>query len=144
MQHLDEILSLMEEHFLLAKEFECEFGLTEILYLGHVIGAEGVKVHQEKIQAILDWPPPRDVTELRGFLHLCSYYRRSAKGFSQVVAPLTNQSQKGAFRWTEDSEAAFDRLKQVMRTLVLALLDFSRPFVLECDTSGSGIEAVLM
>ena len=54
MQHLDEILSIMEEHSLFAKESKCEFGLIEILYLGHVIGANGVKVHQEKIQAILD------------------------------------------------------------------------------------------
>ena len=44
-QHLDEILGLMEEHSLFAKESKCEFGLTEILYLGHVIGANGVKVH---------------------------------------------------------------------------------------------------
>ena len=54
----------MEERFLFAKESKCKFGLTEILYLGHVIGAEGVKVHQEKIQEILDWLPLRDVSEL--------------------------------------------------------------------------------
>lgn len=124
---------------------KCEFGLTKILYLGHVIGAEGVKVYQKKIQAILDWPPPRDVSELRGFLGLCSYYRRFAKGFSQVASPLTDLTRKGAFRWTEDSEVVFDRLKQVMSTCpILALPDFSRPFVLECDVSGCGIGAVLM
>ena len=61
LQHLDEVLSIMEEHSLFAKESKCEFGLTEILYLGHVIGADGVKVHQVKIKAILDWPPPRNV-----------------------------------------------------------------------------------
>lgn len=71
-QHLDEVLSIMEEHSLFAKESKCEFGLTVILYLGHVIGAYGVKVHQEKIQAILDWPPPRNVSDLRGFMGLCS------------------------------------------------------------------------
>ena len=64
LQHLDEVLSILEENFLFAKESKCEFGLNEILYLGHVIGADGVKVHQEKIQAILDWPPPTDVSEL--------------------------------------------------------------------------------
>ena len=75
LQHLDEILSLMKEHFLLAKESKCKFGLTKILYLGHMIDAEGVKVHQEKIQAILVWPPLKDVSELQGFLGLCCYYR---------------------------------------------------------------------
>lgn len=144
-QHLDEVLSILEENFLFAKESKCEFGLTEILYLGHVIGAEGVKVHQEKIRAILDWPPPKDVSELRGFLGLCSYYRQFAKGFSQVAAPLTDLTRKGAFSWTEDAMVTFDKLKQVMSSCpVLALPDFSKPFVLECDASGSGIGAVLM
>ena len=114
MQHLDEVLSLIEEHFLFAKESKCEFRLTKILYFGYVIGAEGVKMHQEKIQAILDWPPPRDASELRSLFGLCSYYQRFAKGSSQVAAPLTDLTQKGAFSWTKDVEAAFDKLKQVM------------------------------
>ena len=68
-----------------------------------MIGVEGVRVHQ-KIQVIPDWPPLRDVSELWGFLGLCSFYRRFAKGFSQVATPLTDLTQKGAFRWTEDSK----------------------------------------
>jgi hypothetical protein len=64
LRHVDEILSIMGEQSLYAKETKCEFGLTEILYLGHIIGAQGVQVHQEKIQAILDWPTPRSLTEL--------------------------------------------------------------------------------
>ncbi|XP_059076371.1 uncharacterized mitochondrial protein AtMg00860-like [Cryptomeria japonica] len=90
MRHLDEVLGIMEAQSLFAKLSKCEFGLTEILYLGHVIGANGVKVHQEKIQAMLDWPPSRNVSELRGFLGLCAYYRRFVKGYSQLAAPLTN------------------------------------------------------
>ncbi len=54
LQHLNEVLSTMEEHSLFVKESKCEFGLTEIFYVGHMIGANGVKVHQEKIQAILN------------------------------------------------------------------------------------------
>ena len=76
-----------------------------------MIGAEGVKVHQEKIQAILDWPPPKDVFELWGFFGLCSYYRRFAKGFSQVATPLTDLTRKWTFSWTEDAKVAFDKLK---------------------------------
>jgi hypothetical protein len=62
--HMDEILTIMEEGSLFTKEEKCDFGLNEILYLGHIIGVEGVKVHQEKIQAILDFPTPRSITEL--------------------------------------------------------------------------------
>jgi hypothetical protein len=64
LKHVDEILTIMEEQSLFSKEEKCEFGLTKILYLGHMIGVEGVKVHQEKIQTILDWPTPRSLTDL--------------------------------------------------------------------------------
>jgi hypothetical protein len=90
LRHLDEILSIMGEKSLYAKASKCEFGMTKILYLGHVISVQGVQVHQEKIQAILDWPTPRSLTELRGFFGICSYYRRFVKGFSQLCAPLTD------------------------------------------------------
>jgi hypothetical protein len=67
------------------------------------------------------------------------------KGFSQLVAPLTDLMKKGAFRWTEEAHKTFDRMKEVMSTCpVLALPDFTQPFVLECDASGEGIGAVLM
>ena len=82
---------------------------------------------------------------MRGFLGLCSYYRRFARGFSQTIAPLTDLTWKGAFRWTDDAKVTFDKLKKLMSTcLVLALPNFSCPFVLECDASGSRIGAVLM
>jgi hypothetical protein len=58
MKHVDEILTIMEEQLFFSKEEKCEFGLKKILYLEHVIGVEGVKVHQEKIQTILDCPTP--------------------------------------------------------------------------------------
>ena len=58
---------------------------------------------------------------------------------------MTDLTKKGAFRWTKDSHRAFDKLKEVMSTcMVLALLDFNQPFVLECDASGIGIRAVVM
>jgi hypothetical protein len=70
LRHVDEILSIMEDQSLYAKEAKREFGLTEILYLGHIIGMQGVQVHQEKIWAILDWPTSRSLTELLGVMHL--------------------------------------------------------------------------
>jgi hypothetical protein len=54
LQHVEHIFAIMEEQYLYAKESKCEFGMTEVLYPGHIIGVKGVQVHQEKIQAILD------------------------------------------------------------------------------------------
>jgi hypothetical protein len=130
---------------LYAKESKCEFGMTEVLYLGHIIGEKGVQVHQEKITTIMEWPTPNTLTELRGFLGICTYYRKFVKGFSQLCEPLTDLTKKGAFKWSEEAQATMDKMKKVMSTCpVLALPDFSLPFTLECDASGEGIGVVLI
>jgi hypothetical protein len=127
----------LDKQELYAKLSKCEFGLTEMLYLGHVIGAQGVQVHWDKIQAIRDWPPPRNTTELKSFMGLCTYYRRYVKGFSQLTAPLTDLTKKGAFEWTDEAQGVFNRMKDIMSSCpVLAFPDFTLPFVLECDASG--------
>ena len=100
MQHIETVLHILKEQQFYAKLSKCEFGLTEMFYLGHIIGIDGVKVHEEKIPAIRDWLEPRNVTELRGFVGICTYYRKFVKGFSQLSAPLTNLTKKGAFQWT--------------------------------------------
>jgi hypothetical protein len=82
LRHLEEILSIMEDQSLYAKESKCEFGMIWILYLGHVVSAQGVQVHRKNIQAILDWPPPKNISHLCGFFGICSYYRQFVKGFS--------------------------------------------------------------
>jgi hypothetical protein len=93
----------------------------------------------------MEWPTPKTLTELRGFLGMCTYYRKFVKGFSQLCAPLTDLTKKGAFRWNEEAQMTMDKTKKVMSTCpVLALPNFSLPFTLECDASGEGIGAVLM
>jgi hypothetical protein len=103
MRHLDEVLSIMEAQSLYAKESKCDFGMTELLYLGHIISAQGVQVHQEKIRAILDWSMPKNVIELRSLFWLCSYYRWFVWGFSHLGALLTDLTKHGAFIWTKKS-----------------------------------------
>ena len=104
MRHLDEVLGILQEQSLYAKMSKCEFDMQEMLYLRHVIRTNGVQVHLEKIRAILDWSTPKNVTELRGFLGLCTCYRRYVIGFSQKTAPLTDLTKKGAFSWLEAAQ----------------------------------------
>ena len=107
LKHLDEVLSILDEHSLYAKMSKCEFGMKEILYLGHIISGEGVQVHMENIRAIRDWPTPKIITEMKIFLVLCTYYWSYVKGFSQFSAPLTDLKKKGAFTWTELAQKKF-------------------------------------
>ncbi|XP_057857449.2 uncharacterized protein LOC131066653 [Cryptomeria japonica] len=97
LKHVEEVLSILESESMFAKESKCEYGMKELLYLGHIISADGVKVDLEKIKAIVDWPPPENLTHLKGFLGLCGFYRRFVKGYSQNVAPLTDLMKRELF-----------------------------------------------
>ena len=58
-------------------------------FLGHIISGEGIQVNPKKVEVIIEWKPPRNVTEVRTFLGLAGYYRRFVKGFSMTAAPMT-------------------------------------------------------
>eukprot|EP00253_Pinus_taeda_P006493 PITA_06493 len=145
LQHIETVLCILQEQQFYAKLSKCEFGLMEMLYLGYIIGVDRVRVHKEKIRAIREQREPRNVTKLRGFIGICTYYRKFVKGFSQRAAPLIDLTKKGAFNWSDTVQRAFDRLKKVISSCpVIALPNFTQPFVLESDASGEGIDAMLM
>ena len=64
---MEELLSILDRESLYVQESKCEFGMTELLYLGHIISANGVWVDPEKIRALVDWPTPTNLTQLKGF-----------------------------------------------------------------------------
>lgn len=97
-----------------------------------------------KVQIVLDWPEPQTLKQLRGFLGLTGYYSRFIKGYALLALPLTSLLKKDAFIWCPQAIDAFNKLKHVNTTApVLAQPDFSLPFVLETDVSGTGIGVVL-
>ncbi|KAK5775591.1 hypothetical protein PVK06_043497 [Gossypium arboreum] len=88
-EHLRLVLQILRDRQLYAKFSKCEFWLREVSFLGHVVSASGIRVDPSKISAILNWKPPRNITEVRSFLGLAGYYRRFVKGFSMIATPMT-------------------------------------------------------
>ncbi|XP_044482008.1 uncharacterized protein LOC123208541 [Mangifera indica] len=128
LDHLNLALQLLSNHHLLLNKKKCSFGVSRLEYLGHLISAEGVAANPQKIQCMIDWPRPRDITALCGFLGLTGYYRRFVPHYGQIAAPLTQLLKKNSFHWNEDSTVAFERLKAAMTTVpVLAMPDFTQP-----------------
>ncbi|KAL0420988.1 UNVERIFIED_CONTAM: Retrovirus-related Pol polyprotein from transposon.6 [Sesamum latifolium] len=141
----EKVLGLLREHQLYAKHSKCSFAQQQIDYLGHVISEEGVATDPQKIEYMKEWPLPTSIKALRGFLGLTGYYRKFIKGYGAISKPLTSLLKKDGFIWNPEAEAAFNHLKEVMTSVpVLALPNFSQPFVVETDAFGRGIGAVLM
>ena len=119
----------------------------EVPYLGHVISADGIRPDLAKTDKVKSFPVPHDVTTLRQFIGLASYYRRFVPGFAKVAAPLHVLTKKDVpFNWTPQCERAFCKLKEHLVTApVLAYLHFGpdKEFILETDASGLGLGAVL-
>nr|GEV69811.1 putative reverse transcriptase domain-containing protein [Tanacetum cinerariifolium] len=144
--HLKLILKLLKEEELSAKFSKCKFWLSKVQFLGHVIDSEGIHVDPAKIEAIKDWESPKTPTEIRQFLGLAGYYRRSIKGFSKISRPMTKLTQKSMKSdWGEKAEVAFQLLKQKLCSApILALPEGSENFVVYYDASHKGLGAVLM
>jgi hypothetical protein len=96
------------------------------------------------VESVANWPTPRSVRGLRGFLGLAGYYRRFIKDFGAIAAPLNQLLKKNAFQWSDAANSSFHTLNKALTDApVLHLPDFEQYFVVECDASGSGFGAVL-
>lgn len=123
----------------------CLFGWTHIQYLGHLIYRNGVGVDPDKIHAIIDWPIPKNVKDLLGFLGLTGYCRSFVRNYGMIARALTNLTKKNAFIWSSSVTLAFQQLKTALTSiLVLGLSNFSQPFTVECDASSKGVGAIVL
>ena len=144
--HLRIILQLLRDHQLYAKFSKCEFWLTEVRFLRHVVSASSVSVDPKKVEAVMSWERPKSVFEIRSFLGLVRYYRRFIEDFSRLAAPMTRLTRKEVrFDWDDRCEEAFQKLKRRLSSApILIVPDTGQGYTVYCDASRVGLGYVLM
>ena len=144
-QRVQEVLERMRGANLKLHVKKCCLFQRKVDFLGHVLSEAGIEVQKDKVAAVRDSPTPRNLTQLRSFLGLCSYYRRFISRFADVAAPLhVLQRKQVPFVWTSDQEAAFNQLKEKLTSApVLSMLTDEGTYCLDCDASDVGLGAVL-
>ena len=115
-------------------------------FLGHVISTEGVSVDPHKIEAVVNWKVPKNVSEVRSFLGLARYYKMFGEGFSRIATPLTKMIRKDVkYDWVDACQQSFEELKgRLTSASVLVLPNGRDGFVVYSDASRQGIGCVLM
>ena len=143
--HVREVLLRLRKQQLYAKRSKCEFLRSEVEFLGHRIGANGLSVSQDKVQAVREWPTPKNVHDVRSFLGLAGFYRRFVKDYSKIALPLTELTKTtNPFAWGPPQRDAFEALKKALSsTPVLLIPDPSKPYTLNCDACKYAIGGTL-
>jgi len=145
LERLTQVLDRLAEANLKLKPSKCFLLQRRVLFLGHIVSGEGVETDPAKIEAVQDWPTPKKLREVRGFLGLCSYYRKFVPDFAQIARPLHDLTKKEVkFTWTDECEQAFQKLKKKLTEApILALPTDEDMYILDTDASLESIGAVL-
>ena len=145
LEHLEKIFKIMDDNDIYANMKKCYFMQKKVPYLGHYISEAGIEMDPKKIIAVKEWPAPKNIKQLRGFLGLTGYYRKFMKNYAKVALPLTKLLKNDTkFEWGEEQENA----KQTLITIltegpILQTPKEGIPLVLHTDASDVAIGAAL-
>ena len=144
--HVRKVLEILRVEKLYANLKKCSFCMDRVNFLGFVVSSKCLDVDVEKVKAIREWPTPTNISQVRSFHGLASFYRRFIKDFSSIAAPLNEIVKKNVgFNWGNAQEHTFNLLKDKLCDALLSVLpNFDKTFEIEYDASGIGIEVVLM
>ena len=147
-QHIERLGAVLDRLILAnlkLKPSKCKLLQEKVKFLGSMVSADGIEPDPDKIQAIVDWPQPKNLTELRAFVGLANYYRRHIEGFSNIAKPLSDLTKKNRpFLWGDDQQQAFETLKnRLVNYPVLAPPIEDGKYIVDTDASNFAMGAVL-
>jgi hypothetical protein len=145
LQHLEVVLAKLREVKLKLNPGKCCFAARSIVFLGHVVSHEGTRPDPSKVDAVVHFPVPKTVTDVRSFLGLTGYYRNYVKGYAQMAVPLFELTKKEvAFVWDRGCQSSFEALKGVLVAApILVRPNFGKLFCLDVVWSLKGVGAIL-
>lgn len=149
LEHLRQIFTRLRAHGLLINPSKCVFGATEVQFLGHIVNSQGIRPPPEKVEAIVNFPRPKTVKELRRFLGVLNYYHRFVRNYAILAAPLNGMlrgTPKPADKllWNSETEAAFTKVKTaIAEAALLAHPVPQAPLALMVDASANAVGAAL-
>ena len=146
LRNLESIFSRLDSHGLKLSAQKCSLFQSEVDYLGHLVGRNGIKPLQKNVQAIIDYPRPTTVKQLRTFTGMINFYKRFLYRAEIIMKPLYGATAGKLLTWTPECEKAFTDAKNALTSApILSYPDFDETctFYVTCDASGSGAGAVL-
>nr|XP_011313386.1 PREDICTED: uncharacterized protein LOC105272851 [Fopius arisanus] len=145
LEWLGRVLDKIRDHGLSINREKSVFCRTEVKYLGFVVNSAGLQVDPDKTAAVVEFPAPKNLKQIRRFLGMASWYRRFIPEFATVAQPLTRLTKvKQPWVWETEQQEAFEALKKHLTSApTLACPDFSLHFTLQTDASSVGLGAVL-
>lgn len=150
LKHLKIIFERLQTAGITINASKCVFGEPQVRFLGYLVTPEGIKPLPDKVRAIMDYPKPKTVVDLRRFLGMINYYRRCVKGAAHDQAILNEflkdgkKNDKRPVAWTPEAEAAFEKCKKSLsEATMLAHPQDAAPLILTTDASAVAIGAAL-
>jgi len=146
LEHLRVVLETLRSNKLYCKPIKCEFGSSNILFLGHELSGTTIAPDTLKLKAVHDWPVPNSVQDVRKFLGFANYFRRFIADYASIAKPLDEVTGRHArFSWNSSRQSAFEQLRTaLLQAPVLKLADVSRPFRVDTDASDFALAGVLL
>ena len=129
---LEVVLSRIADAGLVVPRKKCEFCCASVTYLGYLLDRDGLRPDPDRVAPVLNYPTPRNITDVRQFLDMAGWYTRFIENYAKMKLPINKLIFKGQkWEWGEEQETAFKNIKDALtRAPVLARPDFTKPFII--------------